>query len=413
MNLILEIVSAPNVEIFQKRTSFDRKGGKIGRSKSAKWTLNDPSKQISNYHAEISYNNGHYYVTDISTNGMYLENPRRQLTKGSPVQLTEKTVFCIGNYIIGVKTIEEDFASQKPLQEKESRQHTIADDFFVGNDSESAFGVINSSSPEENDIVSILDNSFADDSIPNDPIGSYEIDSFLNIEEGIVGEAEDSLLHAQVDTPTFQEDTGSKASEELNHKYSLEKEYDSPFKILAMKIGIDTNVMSRNEQEKLATIIGDLLVTTIDHLLETSRIVSGIVDDMGLSGTNSAQHNTFKQSKTPYDVFSVLQAGSHTLIYEIKESFKEIDKHNIAYYETIKEIPTVQKDRFSPKKLYRTFEDDGLLEKSFINKKALAWEAYCHKFKYLDGSESEKIEFEEIKKVYTKRIESLNLGYNK
>jgi len=84
MNLILEIVDNPPVDIFQKSMRFDHRGGKIGRSKTAKWTLNDPTKHISNFHAEVTFSDNQYFLTDISSNGMFLKTPYKKFVTKKP-----------------------------------------------------------------------------------------------------------------------------------------------------------------------------------------------------------------------------------------------------------------------------------------------------------------------------------------
>ncbi len=411
MNLVLEIIDSPNVDIFQKKINFDKRGGKIGRSKSAKWTLNDHARHISNYHAEITYKNGNYYITDISTNGMYFKNPRQKLTNGIPVQLTERTILVIGDYVISAKIIEEDFSSQKPLQaNSESDSSIVADDFFVANENSDAFDVINSTPPEDRDIVSLLDSSF-NPRMENNLPSSLEIDDLLDIGGDKIGQAEDSLLYAQIETPTLKQD--EEIPEKPKPSQKTEVGSCGLFDSLAIKLGIDIDKMSRKEKEKLATVIGDLIVSTIESLMETSRIDCDISKDMQGATTNnvtSIYNNTIKQAKTPYDALSILQMTPHSLVYDVKSVFREIDTHIMAHYSTSKEIAKINRERFSPKLLYRLFEDDKLLEKSFTNKKALAWEAYVNRFKYLDDQKGVASEFEKIKKVYIESLNSLNLG---
>ncbi len=410
MNLILEIIDSPKTDIFQKKVNFDKRGGKIGRSKSAKWTLNDPDRHISNYHAEITYKNNHYYITDISTNGMHFKNPQKKLSKGIPTQLTERTIFVIGDYVIKAKIIEEDFSSQKPLQiNNKPDSPVVADDFFTENENGNAFDIISSTPLENRDIVSLLDSSFAP-TITDNTTSSLEIDNLLDIGGENIGQAEDNLLYSQIETPTLDQNKDIPKKSALNQK--TEVEGDGLFALLAIKLGIDIDTMSKKEKEKLVTAIGDLIVSIMESVIETSKITTEISKDMKETTINNtvSSSNAIKHAKTPYDALNILRITPHSLIYDIKSVFREIDTHIIAQYKTGKEIASSNRERFSPKSLYRLFEDSKLLEKSFTNKKALAWEAYVNKFKYLDYQEGEVSEFEKIQKVYVKNLHSLNLG---
>lgn len=72
MPLILDLVNAEGQSSAQKSSvTFRNAGGTIGRADSATWMLADRSRHISGVHAEISYEEGVYYLTDRSTNGIY------------------------------------------------------------------------------------------------------------------------------------------------------------------------------------------------------------------------------------------------------------------------------------------------------------------------------------------------------
>jgi len=79
--------------------SFDREGGTIGRlpEPQNKFHLPDPDKYISRKHAIISYENGFYYLTDISTAGTFFTNKNMKVHQES-TQLTDGDRLRIGDY---------------------------------------------------------------------------------------------------------------------------------------------------------------------------------------------------------------------------------------------------------------------------------------------------------------------------
>lgn len=81
---------------------FGPGGGTIGRSRSSTWVLTDTECLVSRTHAEIYADNGQYFVTDKSTNGLFLNKARKPLGFGQVAQLRGGDQLHIGHYVIAV-----------------------------------------------------------------------------------------------------------------------------------------------------------------------------------------------------------------------------------------------------------------------------------------------------------------------
>ncbi|MDH4047543.1 MAG: type VI secretion system-associated FHA domain protein TagH [Gammaproteobacteria bacterium] len=66
---------------------FREDGGTIGRALENDWILPDPDKFISGRHATVDYQSGAYYLADVSTNGVYVNDEDEPLGKGNPRRL--------------------------------------------------------------------------------------------------------------------------------------------------------------------------------------------------------------------------------------------------------------------------------------------------------------------------------------
>ncbi|MCH8944854.1 MAG: type VI secretion system-associated FHA domain protein TagH [Proteobacteria bacterium] len=66
---------------------FSEDGGTIGRSLRNDWILPDPDNFISGRHATIDYQGGIYYLADISSNGVYINDEDDPVGKGNPRRL--------------------------------------------------------------------------------------------------------------------------------------------------------------------------------------------------------------------------------------------------------------------------------------------------------------------------------------
>ena len=82
-------------------------GATIGRSPSNDWVLPDPQRYVSARHARIAWRNGQYFVEDLSTNGVYVNEDEQPLGKDVARQLCAGDVLRVGEYQLVVALEEE------------------------------------------------------------------------------------------------------------------------------------------------------------------------------------------------------------------------------------------------------------------------------------------------------------------
>ncbi len=83
---------------------FSVDGGTIGRSADNDWVLPDPLRYVSAHHARVQFRDGHYYLEDLSTNGVFLNDDERPVSKrgATGVRLQNGDVVKVGEYQIVV-----------------------------------------------------------------------------------------------------------------------------------------------------------------------------------------------------------------------------------------------------------------------------------------------------------------------
>ena len=103
MTLRLRIVS-DHRRLLGDRSSivFGVDGGSIGRSADNDWVLPDPLRYVSAHHARVEYRDGHFFLEDLSTNGIFVNDDERPLAKAHPMgqKLETGDIIRMGDYHI-------------------------------------------------------------------------------------------------------------------------------------------------------------------------------------------------------------------------------------------------------------------------------------------------------------------------
>ena len=82
--------------------TLDGRGASAGRSQAMDWVLPDSTRHVSGHHFDITFSNGVYWLTDVSTNGTFLQGQNHRLQ--GPLQLQGGERLITGHYIIAVET---------------------------------------------------------------------------------------------------------------------------------------------------------------------------------------------------------------------------------------------------------------------------------------------------------------------
>ncbi|MDE2135939.1 MAG: type VI secretion system-associated FHA domain protein TagH [Gammaproteobacteria bacterium] len=119
MTLRLRVVSDQRRSLADRGTAvFSVEGGTIGRSADNDWVLPDPLRYVSAHHARVQFREGHFYLQDVSTNGVYVNDDMEPLSKrgSSGYRLANGDVLRIGEYHI-VAALEAQRAAAAAAQE--------------------------------------------------------------------------------------------------------------------------------------------------------------------------------------------------------------------------------------------------------------------------------------------------------
>lgn len=109
------------------RKTFDGVGGVIGRGTGCDWIIPDTNRLISSHHGLVSYREGRYFLTDISSNGIGVSGSMERLCKGQARPISDGDVYQLGTLDIRARLVMH---ARQPF----TRDDTIPDDAFLGLD---------------------------------------------------------------------------------------------------------------------------------------------------------------------------------------------------------------------------------------------------------------------------------------
>ncbi len=87
--------------------SLDRGTLSIGRGADNDWVLPDPDRHLSKTHCVVSIENGRCVLTDLSTNGVFVNGAREPISRDNRVILTDGDEFRLGDYTITAEETNE------------------------------------------------------------------------------------------------------------------------------------------------------------------------------------------------------------------------------------------------------------------------------------------------------------------
>lgn len=118
MSLTLTISSYQRLSPGQESVKvIDRCNATIGRAADNDWVLPDPERILSSKHCTIQYQNDTYFLTDTSTNGVFLNLSEQRLERGQTVQLNDGDELKLGEYEFQVSISQPVEASSEDAEE--------------------------------------------------------------------------------------------------------------------------------------------------------------------------------------------------------------------------------------------------------------------------------------------------------
>ncbi|TWB13091.1 FHA domain protein [Nitrospirillum amazonense] len=116
MALVLRVLSAGDCSISEGETRVcDGASFTIGRGAENDWVVNDPQRHLSKQHCRIDLRGQTYFVTDTSTNGVYVGGAAAPLGRGNSQPVNDGDVINLGPCTLRLEISDQPAASVSPM----------------------------------------------------------------------------------------------------------------------------------------------------------------------------------------------------------------------------------------------------------------------------------------------------------
>jgi type VI secretion system protein ImpI len=426
MQLILDLVGADGQSTTQKSSvTFLQAGGTIGRTDTATWKLVDRSRHISGVHAEISYEEGVYYLTDRSTNGTFDELKNARLQKDEDYPIAHGDSFRIGNFVFKARILQDagSFAHQA-VGAPASVNHLIPDDEFLDVDplsmldeseADPADFSLNSFSTQPNDDFAL--NDFMDDMSEPFLSPTLTVEPADEVDSTALDELEISnpVLTRPVPVKQKKKTTQANPDSVVSHVANLS---GSDLAVLGEALDFDFSTLTEAEKEQALNNIGALAKHAIQGLQQVLRTRAEIKNKLRLGSTmvQESSNNPLKLSGNYTQTLNCLLLGQVGYLIgpqAIRQALKDIQAHQVASFAASRTIIDSVFEQFSPSQLVYRFETSGKPGK-WSNKDAHYWQQYqLHHQKIASDQEWRQSQFiKDYARVYEEQAQYINAAWS-
>lgn len=439
MPLKLKVLSYKGLPLSSELSAeFDQQGGTIGRKLGNTLVLTDAENFVSGHHAEISCENGQYFIKDTSKNGTYLVNAGVNLNNAlAAVQSNE--ILRIGEYEVLVElvadvpaqadilNIENLFSSPfSPLSDEGASVLSGPLNMSVATDlAASPFTDHSASSPfhdsfsppaaltaeDQNkdieaflkglDSISAISSSIETTFNPDSPIPGVSDPQTRDIFLDDIFKPEQSSARIAPPSASFIEKSQQK-TEDLKVATTSNELMQSFLEGAGIK---DYAFLPLEQQAEAMKSAGALFRSLIEGLMDVLRARAEMKSEFRVSVTTirSFDNNPLKFNPDVESVLKLMLAPNNPAFIHpneaVNEAFKDIKYHQVAMTSAIQASLAEILRRFDPEYFEKTL-GEGIL----FQKKARCWELYCEKYPELKSLALDDFFGEEFADAYEKQM---------
>jgi len=132
MELLFEMLNANQFvpsRLCQK--TFGPAGGVIGRDEGCHWVIHDRARLLSKRHAQVSFRDGVFFLTDTSGNGTTHRQSGARLPKGEPVRIQDGDAYIMGDFEVLARLVSRPAGQLAEASRSMPVDSLIPDDAFL------------------------------------------------------------------------------------------------------------------------------------------------------------------------------------------------------------------------------------------------------------------------------------------
>lgn len=388
MPLELKIVSEHAELVGDDATrQFAEDGGSIGRSLENDWILPDPDRYISGRHAVIDYRGGIYYLADLSTNGVYVNDEHEPIGKGNPRRLFNGDRLRMGDFEIVVR-LDKGESLAMPLE------------------------------PDDHELPEDIDMFVPEDSLKTGMqlLDEEEITGDDEFESALFGTTRMDKPEAVQPKPPMPKPSDAEPKPRKTVRSTpVSRSGDELFDAFLAGVGLKRSDLHPSvEPKEVMENAGEVLREFVDGVAKLLASRANLKSAFSLDQTSilPRRNNPLKLSESTLGSIKQLLVGREGEYLGPKNSVKEVCRdllfHQDAFLDAMSHAFGEFADRFDPDELKSSFDDSNkpvpLL--GFVNKMRY-WDLYCDLYPVLTDKGSGRFPSmfaEEFVKSYDQQI---------
>lgn len=426
MQLVLDLVSTAERSAAQKSAvTFRQAGGTIGRSETATWVLADRSRHISGVHAEISYEDGVYYLTDRSTNGTYDVNKNARLQKNEEYPIEHGDSFRMGDFVFKARVLQAaDHFAHQSIGDAADIATLIPDDEFLDVDPLVLLEVPEKA-VDDFDLGEFTAGR-SDDFALNDPFDDLD-EPFVSptlTSVTLAPQEESALAELDISHPVPIRPVPAKVRKpklvqaELTAAADDRESSQKALQILGEALDFDFTRLTDEELEPVLRNLGALTRQAVQGLQQVLRTRADIKNKLRLGSTmvQESGNNPLKLSGNYEQTLNCMLLGQMGYLsgpQAVRMALKDIQAHQVASFAASRTILDAAFEQLSPTQLVYRFETTGKPGK-WSNKDAYYWQQYqLHHQKLSGDQEWRQSQFiKDYARVYEEQAQYINAAWS-
>jgi type VI secretion system FHA domain protein len=399
---------------------FNVHGGSIGRAPDNDWVLPDPDRYLSGHHAAVDYRSGAYYITDHSSNGVFVNDSDQPVGRGTALRLYDGDRLRMGDYQFDVNIVNVNLGATREKESEETMDQEIE---ITGSDFERAPG------PEiETGELEIETGGLEIETTPSPGVGEEDgrADPAGPLKIKLLEEHAEELDSRPVspadgpeDTIVHPEEMDDKAGGEnvFSETGLLREDYlaseagmgDRPtpeapggdlseaVRLMLEATGLDPSRVPEGSEKELLVTYGHVMRATVEGVLAVLRTRSLIKGQFRLTQTTiqPAENNPLKFAPGVQDALEQMfyrEGGEYMApLQAVENAFGDVRAHQVAMVVAMKAAFRDLLERLEPDILEEKF-DRGLKRSGGLlggSNKSKYWDLYCDLFQVIAGHNDE------------------------